>query len=72
MDAEVLSRLADGRRLPPDEYNALVDEAKLRAAQLRRAAIDRFWDDVAHALGRLRSAARSKPRAAPQLTRPAP
>ena len=40
------------RRLSPQEYAALMDEAKWRAIELRREAIDEFWSGAADSLRR--------------------
>ena len=44
---------------PNEEYNRLMDEARRHAGELRREAMDRFWNDAGEVTGNaLRSAVR--------------
>ena len=54
-----------------EEYNRLMDAARRRASELRREAIDRFWDDAGMAAGHaLHSAVRLASRLARHASQP--
>lgn len=53
-----MSHPIDIRRLSPQQQAALMDEARRRATEARREAIDQLWTDIGRALGRARLALR--------------
>lgn len=57
---------AFGPKYSPQEWAAIMDDAKRRAVQARREAVDAFWSSVFH---RLAAAWRAARRAAPVPTK---